>query len=130
MSRFGGVETPVTQPLKVQLSEFAVGALAHGEPHESEHVRKRFARAIRFYLLETAARRPGWSVPSALRGERPEIELTLELDEKLLGELEAEAGKQEVSLSRLVSQAAIYYAAERDAGRITQRVLDTMEQDD
>jgi hypothetical protein len=120
----------VARPLKVELSEFAVGALARGEPHESEQVRRSFARAIRFYLHEAAARRPGWSVPSALRGERPEVELELGLDEKLLGELEAEAGKQDVSLSRLVSQAAIYYAAERDAGRITQRVLDDIEQDD
>jgi len=121
---------PVARPLRLQLSEFVIGALARGEPHDSDQVRGRFARAIRFYLHEAAGRRPGWSVPSALRRERRGVELELELDDELLRELEAEAGRQDVSLSRLVAQAAIYYAAELDAGRITQRVFDDLERGD
>jgi hypothetical protein len=119
----------MTPPLTVSLSEFAVGALAHGESHESEQVLRRFARAIRFYLHEAPVQKPGWSVPAALRPERDEVELKLQLDEQLLHRLEAEAGRQQVTLSRLVSQAAIYYAAELDAGRIAQRVLDDLEGD-
>lgn len=114
----------------VRLSDFAVGALARGEPRDSEQLRRRFARAIRFYLHEVAAHRPGWSVPSTLREERDGKELALELDDELLRQLGTEARKQDVSLSRLVSQAAIYYAAELDAGRITQRVLDDLGEDD
>jgi len=69
-------------------------------------------------------------VPSALRGEQEGDEMRLELDDELLCRLEAEARKQDASLSRLVSQAAIYYAAELDAGRITQRVFDDLGKDD
>lgn len=124
-SRFDSI---VDRPLKVHLSEFSVGALARSEPRDPDEMRARFTRAIRFYLREADSRRPGWSVPSSLRGEElGAVELELELDEGLRGALEAEAGKQGVSVSRLVSQAAIFYAAEFDAGRITQRVLDDFE---
>lgn len=120
----------MARSFEVRLSDFAVRSLARGEPRDSAQLRSRFDRAIRFYLHEAAARRPGWSVPSTLREERDGKELELELDGELLRQLEAEARKQDVSLSRLVSQAAIYYAAELDAGRITQRVLDDFGKDD
>lgn len=120
----------MVRSLKVSLSDFVVEAIARGEPRDSEQVGRRFGRAIRFYLNEATARRAGWSVPSTLRAERGGTEVKLELDERLLRKLEAETRKQDVSLSRLVSQAAIYYAAELDAGRITQRVLDDLGKDD
>jgi len=126
----GGVETSRIHPLDLILSEFAVDAIARGEPRDSEEVRRRLGRAVRFYLREAGAQRPGWSVPAALRGERGEVEVRLDLDDELRRRLEREARRQGVSLSRLVSQAVIYYAAELDAGRITQRVLDDLRGDD
>jgi hypothetical protein len=124
------IEATVDRPLKVHLSEFSVGALARSAPRDSSEIRARCVRAVRFYLHEADSPRPGWSVPSSLRGEEPgAVELELELDERLREALETEAGKQGVSVSRLVSQAAIFYAAEFDAGRITQRVLDDLESD-
>lgn len=121
---------PVARSLKVTLSDFVIGAIARDEPRDSPQAQGRLSRAIRFYLHEASLRRPGWSVPSALRGEQGGAEMKLELDDELLRGLEAEARKQDVSLSRLVSQAAIYYAAELDAGRITQRVLEDLGEDD
>lgn len=121
---------PVARSLKVTLSDFVIEAIARDEPRDSQQVQGRFSRAIRFYLHEASLRRPGWSVPSVLRGEQGGAEMKLELDDELLRGLEAEARKQDVSLSRLVSQAAIYYAAELDAGRITQRVLEDLGEDD
>lgn len=125
----GGIEASVAQPLKVTLSGFVIDAIARGEPRDSEQVGRRFAWAIRFYLDEATTGKAGWSVPSVLRTERGETAMKLELDDRLLHRLEAEARKQDVSLSRLVSQASIYYAAEFDAGRITQRVLDDFDSD-
>lgn len=113
---------------KVTLSRFSFEALARGESPRSDLAQARIASAIRFYLHEAGQGRPGWSVPSALRGEeRAEVDLELAIDEDLLRALEAEAERQDVTVSRLVSQAAIYYAAELDAGRITQRVLEDLE---
>jgi len=116
--------------LTVTLSDFALDALARGRPRGSEEAKGRLVRATRFYLNEAAAQRPGWSVPTTLRPEREGTEVSVELDEDLLHRVQEEAGKQDVSLSRLVSQAVIYYAAEYDAGRITQRVLDELEGDE
>ena len=120
----------MARSFEVRLSDFAVGALARGEPRDSEQLRHRSRPRDSLLPARGAARRPGWSVPSTLREERDGRELELELDGELLRQLEAEARKQDVSLSRLVSQAAIYYAAELDAGRITQRVLDDLGEDD
>lgn len=114
--------------LRVTLSKFSYEALARGEPLGPEQAQARIVRATRFYLHEGDRGRPGWSVPSALRrDERTDVELELELDDGLLRAVEVEAERQDVTLSRLVAQAAIYYAAEVDAGRITQRVLDDLE---
>jgi hypothetical protein len=129
MMATGWVETSMKRPLEVRLSDFAIDALARGEPRESEEVRRRFGRAIRLYLHDADADRPGWSVPSALREERTEVAVKLELDHELQRRLEAEARKQGVSPSRLVSQAVIYYAAELDAGRVTRRLLDDLGED-
>lgn len=116
------------RPLKVTLSEFVVGALAPGDARDSAELRRRSALAIRFYLHESGEHRPGWSVPPTLRrAAATGLELELELEPELLRALEDEAGRQGVSVSRLVSQAAIYYAAELDAGRVTQRLLENLD---
>jgi hypothetical protein len=36
----------------------------------------------------------------------------------------AEAARQQVSVTQLLEHAALYYAAELDAGRLTERILD------
>jgi hypothetical protein len=110
----------------VWLSEFSAEALARGDG--PEHVPARLIRAIHLYLGARDSGRPGWSVPSTLREREPRgVELELVADEDLWRAFEQEAGKQGVSVSRLAGQAAIYYAAELDAGRVTQRILDDSE---
>ncbi len=117
----------MTRPLRITLSKFSYEALARGEPLGPDQAQGRIARTMRFYLHEGYRDRPGWSVPSALRREeRADVKLDLSVDEDLLRAFEAEADRQDVTLSRLVSQAMIFYAAEFDAGRITQRVLDDL----
>ncbi|HKI66423.1 MAG TPA: hypothetical protein VJ989_04075 [Solirubrobacterales bacterium] len=130
MNPVDGVDASMARSFEVRLSDFVIDVIARDAPRDSPQVRGRFSQAIRFYLHEASLRRPGWSVPSALRGEQEGDEMRLELDDELLCRLEAEARKQDASLSRLVSQAAIYYAAELDAGRITQRVFDDLGKDD
>jgi hypothetical protein len=112
----------------VQLSEFSARALAGKEEDGSEYAPGRLARAIRVYLREGRSGRPGWSVPTALRREDPGgVELELVADEDLLRAFEQEADRQGVSVSRLAAQAVVYYAAEMDGGRITQRILDDLD---
>ena len=88
-------------------------------------------RAVGAYLGDSGSDKPGWPYPDALREASPgEVELELSLDQGLWRALEAEAGEQGVSVSQLAGHAALYYAAELDAGRVTQRILDAIEAED
>ena len=83
------------------------------------------------YLSDSGSDKPGWRYPDALREASPdEVELELSLDQGLWRALKAEAGEQGVSVSQLAGHAALYYAAELDAGRITRRILDAVEAED
>jgi hypothetical protein len=117
--------------ITVSLSDFSFEAVARGEGEDSARVRSRLVRAVRVYLNARGSDRPGWAVPAALRaGEGDDVELELDADEAIWRALREEAGRQGVSVSRLVGQAAIYYAAELDAGRLTQSILDELGAED
>ncbi len=49
------------------------------------------------------------------------------MDSELWREFEEEAERQGVSVEQLAEHAAFYFAAELDAGRVTQRILDDLE---
>jgi hypothetical protein len=128
------VVSPMMRMVTVNLSEFSVSALAAEGPRATADVPTRVVRAIRFYLNDRDSGHPGWAFPPQSRnggesgGERMELELSV--DEALWEQFEGEAGRQEVSISQLAGHAALYYAAELDAGRVAQRLLDSIEEDD
>jgi hypothetical protein len=87
-------------------------------------------RAIRYYLSERDSGRPGW--PYAQLGEEDEVAegpsvVELEIDGSAWAGFSREADRQEVSTDRLLQHAALYYLADRDSGRLTQRILDDLE---
>jgi hypothetical protein len=53
-----------------------------------------------------------------------EVELKLRIDRDLWRRLEEEAERQKVSLQKLLEHAALYAAAEVNAGRLTERILE------
>lgn len=120
--------------VKVKLGAFAGGMLAWkqqrdtgsgngGQPSSADVV-----RVIRFYLREKEGEDIGWAYPDLLRQGRPEeeVEVELEIDESLWGQMEREAERQQVTVTQLLEHAALYYAAELDAGRLTERILDEL----
>lgn len=128
MQREGIVVTTV----RIRLGAFAGGMLAwkhqrdagsgDGTLPNSDDV----LRVIRFYLKEKGTGGTGWSYPDLLREGRPEeeMEVELEIEDSLWREVRAEATRQHVSVTQLLEHAALYYAAELDAGRLTERILD------
>lgn len=88
-------------------------------------------RAIRAYLNDGAEPGPGWAYPSFLRGRKPVdgVRLRLDLDGELWHELSQEAAKQGVSDQQLLEHAVLYFAAEDHAGRVTERILEDLEED-
>lgn len=129
MGREGNSAAPAASTLKLELavSRPAFEALAGAEEEPArEQVERRFQGAIRFYLGDRGSRRVAWPYPAFLRGSESagEVPLTLELDAALADAFVAEASGQSVSLSQLAEHAAFYFAAELDAGRATQRILE------
>jgi len=114
----------------VDLGEFAVESLAGEGRLGRVHVQARMARAIRCYLGDRSAGRPGWRYPMFLQGQSPDVhvKVDLDVDEELWGEFEAEAEAQEVTVEQLAEHAALYLAAEVNAGRVTERILDDLEE--
>jgi hypothetical protein len=121
--------------VKVKLGAFAAEILArkhqlgasagNGVRPSSDDI----AKVIRFYLSESGGERAGWTYPDLLREGRPEeeMELELEVDESLWSEMEREAARQGVTVTQLLEHAVLYYAAELDAGRLTERILGDLE---
>jgi hypothetical protein len=123
--------------VKVKLGAFAGGMLAWkhqrdtGSGNGVQPSSADVVRVIRFYLSERGGEAAGWAYPDLLRQGRPEeeVEVELEIDESLWGQMEREAERQGVTVTQLLEHAALYYAAELDAGRLTERILDELDQE-
>lgn len=120
-----------SQPLTLHLAHFPVEVLAGADGGGPRELRRALLRAIRLYLNDSGADRPGWAYPEFLRGKKPggamQVELTF--DQDLLEALEDEASRQGVSVSQLAGHAALYYAAELEAGNIPRRILEEDERE-
>ncbi len=124
------VENPEMRFVTVKLSQLASEALGtDGQLATGHRPEAKMEIAIRFYLGDEGAGRPEWPYPAFLRGSevREDVEFKLGLEKDLWRSFEAEAARQAVSVAQLAEHAAFYLAAELDAGRITQRILDELE---
>jgi len=110
----------------IALSELAFDALAGGKGDVGASLR--MENALLCYLGDSDSGRPAWAYPGFLRGSetRQEVEIELEMRTDLWREFEGEATRQGVTVEQLAEHAAFYYAAEVDAGRVTQRILEDL----
>lgn len=120
--------TKVRARLGAFVAEVLARKLGNGKTPGSQD----FERVIQFYLGERATRPPGWAYPDFLRERRAsdEVELDLNVADSLWIALEAEAREQDVAVDRLLEHAVLYFTAEMDAGRATERILEDLEQED
>ncbi|HUC06938.1 MAG TPA: hypothetical protein VMR96_02520 [Solirubrobacterales bacterium] len=118
--------------VRIRLGAFAGGMLAWkhqrgtGSGHGTEPSSDDVLKVIRFYLREKGSGGTSWSYPDLLREGSPaeEVEVELDIEDSLWREMRTEAASQGVSVTQLLEHAALYYAAELDAGRLTERILD------
>jgi hypothetical protein len=108
----------------LSLSQLAFDALVGEEGNRSAPMG--LEGAVRSYLGDRETDRPAWAYPGFLRGSesQKEVEVELEVPADLWDAFTAEAARQEVSVEQLAEHAAFYFAADLDAGRVTQRILD------
>jgi len=109
----------------IALSELAIGALRRDPDVEAD---ARMESALRLYLGDSNGDSPAWPYPGFLRGtEAPaDTKVELELPAGLWEAFEEEAVRQGVTVEQLSEHAIFYFAAELDAGRVTQRILDQL----
>jgi hypothetical protein len=112
--------------VRVSLSELAYKALASAG--DIADPSSKMEGALLCYLGDSDKGRPAWFYPGFLRGSetRGDIEVDLEVASDLWRKFEQEAVRQGVSIEQLVEHATFYFAAELDAGRVTQRILDDL----
>lgn len=117
------------QVVTLALSRPAFEALAGKDSTGGERVPARMEAAIRCYLGDKGSGRPAWRYPAFLRGSEVQVDVRPEIgvDEELWDSFVSEAEEQQVSVQQLFEHAAFYYAAEIDAGRVTQRIIDGFE---
>lgn len=122
-------QDPVRQSVSLRLSQPAFEVLNGAETSYSYDAATTLESAIRVYLGDRDTARPAWPYPGFLRGSetQEDVEVELSLDDDLWRSFEEEANRQDVSVPQLAEHAAFYLAAELDAGRITQRILDDLE---
>jgi len=110
---------------RVKLGAFAIEALTRRLGDGTQPAQEDLARAAQFYLREKESDAPGWVYPPFLRGGSPgdEAEVEVSLEGSLWDSFRQEARDQGVTADRLLEHAVLYYAAELDSGRATERIL-------
>ena len=122
---------PMKRLVTVRIGELAANALSGEHGQASRYLRSQLVRAMRLYLHDRGTKGgPGWSYPAFLPQEEGALELKLSVDGGLWTAFEEEAHRQGASVSCLAEHAALYYVAELDAGRITERILEELERED
>lgn len=111
--------------VNLRLGEFTLYALTGEEQPAKDRFQASAARALRFYLSDREFGGADWAYPGFLPDVEghggPGVELTV--DDDLWSAFEREAERQGVSPAQLAEHAALYFAANWDAGRRTAELM-------
>ncbi len=123
----------VQRIVNVALGGFSLDSLGGAATRQPPTIAASLMQAIRYYLTDRDSSRLGWRCPS-FEGVGIEgvgqvgsmVEMELSVDGAVWSSLSQEARRQGVSTDRLLQHAALYFAAERDSGRLTQRIAEDL----
>jgi predicted DNA-binding ribbon-helix-helix protein len=110
--------------LTLRLDEFGWQALEAEAGREHESVDELLASAASYFASTLPSGRAAALAPRfklSVHGAPRQVRIELSRDR--WEQLEAEAGRQSVSLERLLEHAALLYLADLDSGRVASRVL-------
>jgi hypothetical protein len=128
--REGNIGESVKRSVTVSLGRLASQAIGGGASNRDDQMSSRASRAIRCYLSARGSGAAGWSYPSFLDEHRggEGIRLELRIEDGLWRSLEEEAERQHISAPQMLEHAVLYFAAEVDAGRVAERILDELDE--
>ncbi len=120
----------VKRAVIVHLGRLASQAIVGDDENGNGHASTAAAEAIRCYLGARSSAEAGWLYPAFLGRRRSDedVELSLNIDDALWEALEQEAERQHTSAEQMLEHAVLYFAAELDAGRVTERILGDLEE--
>lgn len=105
----------------IELGDFTLAALGvrNGDGDDTR-IPSQVTKAISYYLADRDRGRPEWRFPAALPDDvvGPGIRLEARIDDSLWRSFTEEAARQRVTPQQLIVHAALYYSADRDAGRL------------
>jgi hypothetical protein len=112
--------------VKIRLGQLGLDGLAEKSVGSMHQIRSQAAYAIRYYLSDKGSERADWPYPKFLRDRDPSdarpAEIDLKIDSELWTALEEEARRQHVVPELLAQHAVLYFLADREAGRVAQRI--------
>ena len=83
-----------------------------------------------YYLADRDCWRPAWHAPRCATASRGAADLTVRLDRETWEALQEEAERQDVSAADLVRHAVLYFLADLDSGRVTERLVSALKETD
>jgi hypothetical protein len=119
----------VRRTVTVESGIFGSGSLRGGSWEDAEDLSRSLMQAIRYYLSDQGSDRGGWSYPSFHRNASggTMIEVQIDIDEASWEAFSKQAAQQEVSTDQLAEHAVLYFAADRDRGRLAERLAKKIE---
>lgn len=123
---------PMERTVAVAIDDFTLELLENASVEGRTSQGVLLMRAIRYYLSERDSGRPGW--PCSPLDEEAEREVTstmeLDVDGSTWEAFLLEAERQGVTTDRLMRHCVLYYLADRDSGRLTQKILKGLEEEE
>jgi hypothetical protein len=117
--------------ITVRLNEMSARALVSGRDPDPERLRRILPQAVRYYLDDRASGDPAWRYPGFLGvGDGGGEVWSVPLDPGLWEGLSGEAEQQDVPPDLLLRHAAFYFAAARDAGRLTGLIAERLRENE
>jgi hypothetical protein len=111
------------------LGDLSLESLGGAKRRDGGSLERLLVQAIRYYLADRDSGRAGWPYPDfVLDGDSGEEKtVRIVVDGAVWGEFSQEAARQGISTDQLLRHAALYFAADLDSGRLTQRILEGLE---
>jgi hypothetical protein len=118
----------MNRQVTLRLGEFTSYALSSEGGIARGRIRSNTIRALRYYLSERDTGREGRPCPAFLDAPTEGgVEVELAVDGALWSALESKAERQGVPPAQLAEHAALDFAASRDTGRLTQSIVDDLD---
>jgi hypothetical protein len=113
--------------MTVALGGFSLDSLGGWAARDGRVLGCSFALAIRHYLANRSSERAGWPYPPFPMGggSSSTAEAEFCIDGAVWDELSSEAARQEVGAEELLRHVVLFFMADRDAGRVARRMVES-----